>query len=373
MRFIAQTECFFGKAKYDDFHSSVRDVFSTRPLALIDGAVADSAVVADVLDRVVASSDLEILKIEVAGEPTYDQLDELTTAVRDVNPSSIIALGGGSVLDLAKGVAALLTNPGTGREYRGFGRVTNASTPVLAIPTTAGTGSEVTWTASFIDDGSRIKLGINGPNVFPRAALLEPRLLIGCPSRVALAAGLDALVHAVEAVSSPMASAPASALAANAVSLIVGSLKEALSTDAEAAWDALQMGAYLAGLAMLNSSGGVTSGVSYPIGTEFHVPHGFAGGIVLPNIIRFNTEHGYKGYEVFNQQPYAHFIDLIEDLYTRLDVPPDFGSWGMVGHQAADSIFEATIEQRRSSLSYNPVTFDLEDLRALLDKLCRVL
>ena len=133
------------------------------------------------------------------------------------------------------------------------------------------------------------------------------------------------------------------------------------------------MGAYLAGLAMLNSSGGIASGVSYPVGTQFHVPHGFAGGIILPYVIDFNTTRGYRGYEVLNPEMGSNttFSQQIEELYEILNVPRNLSEWGATGEPAKKILKELTLSQRSGSFSYNPTPFDEVDLDSLLHLLCQ--
>ncbi|MDE0973902.1 MAG: iron-containing alcohol dehydrogenase [Candidatus Nanopelagicales bacterium] len=375
MRFLAHTECFFGKSRYDDLHSALGNTITGTGIALIDTAVVDSAAVRDLLSQVEIhfGNAIPVSAVSVLSEPTYDQLDDLAALVRQSDPSFILAIGGGSLLDLAKGVAVLLENPGLARDYRGMGLVKKELRTMICVPTTAGTGSEATWTASFIDDQTRIKLGINGPNVFPKYALLEPALLVGSPRKVALSAGLDSLVHAVEAVSSPLATPPATALAVKAVALITKHLPVALNSEEEDSWSGVQMGAYLAGLAMLNSPGGIASGVSYPVGTQFHVPHGFAGGIILPYVIDFNTTRGYRGYELLNPEMGSNrtFYQQIEELYGILNVPRNLSEWGATGEPAIRTLRELTLNQRSGSFNYNPIPFDEADLNSLLHLICQ--
>jgi alcohol dehydrogenase class IV len=375
MRFLAHTECFFGESRYDDLCSAIGNTITGTGIALIDTAVINSAAVRQLLIQIEThfGHALPVSAVSVSGEPTYDQLDDLATLVRKSDPSFILAIGGGSLLDLAKGVAVLLENPGLARDYRGMGLVQKELRTMICVPTTAGTGSEATWTASFIDDQTRIKLGINGPNVFPKYALLEPALLVGSPQKVALSAGLDSLVHAIEAVSSPLATPPTTALAVKAVALVTKNLPIALNSEEEDSWSAVQMGAYLAGLAMLNSSGGIASGVSYPVGTQYHVPHGFAGGIILPYVIDFNTTRGYRGYEVLNPEMRSNttFSQQIEELYEILNVPRNLSEWGATGESAIKILKELTLSQRSGSFSYNPTPFDEADLDSLLYQICQ--
>jgi len=132
-------------------------------------------------------------------EPDYDYLDRTADFFREMKIDCIIGIGGGSACDLAKGIGVLLKNPGKGVEYRGFNKVKFPGVPVILVPTTAGTGTEVTKTAVFTDKKEIRKLGINGKNVGAFFGVLDPLVLIDAPVKVKISAGLDALVHSIEA------------------------------------------------------------------------------------------------------------------------------------------------------------------------------
>ena len=384
MRFVGNFDCFFGNERYRDFFSAHSENFSDRGLLVIDASLSDHPALQEVLSSL-SKGGASIAQHEVItlhGEPTYDQLDALAEKCRRDNPDFLVAIGGGSLLDLAKGVSVLLTNPGVGIDYRGMGKVKNPPRPLLTIPTTAGTGSEVTWTASFIDTESHVKLGINGPNVFPYASLLEPKLLVGSPRSVAMSAALDSLVHAVEAISSPAASEFTDPIASSSIRYVLGHLPSALNEPQDPEpWGYLQMGAFLAGLAMLNSAGGPASGISYPIGVRFGVPHGFAGGILLPKVVAHNVAQGYRGYgkimsaEIADEVSHMNgsskdFVDSLFNLYAEIAAPSDFSKWGVTGAASVELLVRDTMETRAANLELNPVPFSKHDLRRLLDEVC---
>lgn len=384
MRFICNVDCFYGESKFEQFAESHGRVFQGRGMVLLDASLEGHQGVASYLASLRGSGidSGPIVIVPITREPTYDDLDQLASQVKAMSPDYLVAIGGGSLLDLAKGVSVLLNNPGRGIDFRGMDRVTVPPRPLVVTPTTAGTGSEVTWTASFIDDESGLKLGINGPNVFPAAAILEPALLVGTPRDVAMSAGLDALVHAVEAVSSPMATAITSPLAVRAARLVLEGLPDALShTNDPLQWERVQVGAFLAGLAMLNSSGGPASGVSYPIGVHYEVPHGYAGGIVLPLVVRSNVDRGYAGYAILaarrsqdgNSSALAlsrMFADELDQFMKDLDAPQDFARWGIDSVDAVDLIVGDTLLNREANLRLNPLPFGETELREVLERAC---
>jgi len=195
--------------------------------------------------------------VQVPEEPTYGQVDGIAAELRGTPVDAIVAIGGGSVMDIGKAVGILMKNPGRALDYRGMNRVPSPGVPVICYPTTAGTGSEVTHTASLIDEGSRVKLGINGRHVSPRMAVLVPELLFTCPGSVTISAGLDAMVHALEAVTSRNANRITAMLGAAAFALQFANFPVALGEPGNReARENMLLGAYYAGMAMLNAGGG---------------------------------------------------------------------------------------------------------------------
>jgi alcohol dehydrogenase class IV len=318
--------------------------------------------------------DIEVQSISLAGEPTYADLDREYQPLTRKNVDFIVAIGGGSLLDLSKGISVLATNEGPGIALRGLHTVLNPGLPLVVFPTTAGTGTEMTWTASFVDSESEIKMGINGDNMFPRFGVLDPKLLLGAPKRVLMSSALDTLVHAVEAVTSTMSNPFTKSLGKSAVEKVLGSLDEALQSEPSLeCLEMLQIAASEAGLAMLNSSGGPASGISYPLGVHFKVPHGFAGGLLLPAVIRENLELGFKGYSFFEDAGSDgwKFLSRLENLYLQIEAPGDFSSWGFKSNSDLELIVKLTLDQRIANLKLNPVPFSEQNVRNVLNGFIR--
>ena len=313
-------------------------------------------------------------------EPDYDYLDEVTNEFRGLKTDVVIGIGGGSALDLAKGVGLLLRNPGHGVAYRGINKILHPGIPVVLLPTTAGSGSEVTATASFIDRKTNSKLGINGRYVGCLFSVLDPALLTSCPASVTIGSGLDALVHAVEAVTATSANSVSILFGIEATRLLLASLPTAVAEpDNVEARAATLLGSHYAGMAMRNAGGGPASGISYPLGSCYEVPHGFAGGLLLPHIVTFNVRQGYiAGYariyerldgvtahRLDDQGKAAAFRDALWNLYQRLGTPRTLSRWG-VGREAVLLLADLTLAQRKTNLDLNPAPFCREDVVTLL-------
>lgn len=305
-------------------------------------------------------------------EPDYDYLDVVAEVFRAEPLDGVVGVGGGSTMDLAKGVAILLTNPGRGIDYRGMDLVQTPGVPCVCIPTTAGSGSEATATASFIDLETNTKLGINGRHVSCELAVLDGELLVGAPESVTIGSGLDALVHAIEAVTAKGWTRVSRLLGAEAVRLLFDALPRAVArpNDVGARQDAL-LGAHLAGIAMQNAAGGPASGASYPLGTHYGVPHGFAGGVLLPHVVLLNVEAGYDdGYaflaDALDLPGAAAFADALVNLYVELSAPLELSRFG-VTRADVPALAELTVSQRAANLELNPVPFGAAEVTALLE------
>lgn len=349
---------------------------------IIDEAVSRQAPIASLLEvwREKGLLPSKVFLSRTGIEPDYDYLDAVAAEFRPLDLDLVIGIGGGSAMDLAKGVGVLMRNQGRGIAYRGMNLVPAPGVPVVVIPTVAGCGSEVSETASFIDCASKTKLGINGRHVGCLFAVLDPTLLTTCPAPVTLGSGLDAMVHAVEAVTARTASAVSLLFGVEAVNLLFEALPVSVKDPADlAARERLLLASFYAGEAMCHAAGGPSSGISYPLGVHFNVPHGYAGGVLLPQVVAANVAKNYAGgyarlYErldgsrasSMNESGKAQaFRDAMWNLYDMVGAPKTFERW-KVTQQALESLTELTVTQRKANLDLNPVPFGREDVEKVL-------
>jgi len=204
----------------------------------------------------------------------------------------IIGLGGGSSLDVAKLVAVLVPGHQDLAQLYGIGNVNGQRLPLVQLPTTAGTGSEVTQIA-IVTTGATSKMGVVAPQLYADLAILDASLTLGLPPAVTAATGIDAMVHAIEAYTSRLLKNPLSdMLAMQALSLLSGNLLTACRDGSNlTAREAMLLGAMLAGQAFANAPVAAVHALAYPIGGMFHVPHGLSNALVLPHVLRFNLSH----------------------------------------------------------------------------------
>jgi alcohol dehydrogenase class IV len=201
----------------------------------------------------------------------------------------IIGLGGGSPIDAAKAVGVLMTNPEPLQDYLRGTAVKNPPTPLIAIPTTSGTGSEVTQFSVVTDTERSFKAGLGSPLLIPKVAIVDPSLMESMPPSLAAATGMDALTHAVEAFVSMNSQPFSDALALHAIRLIGAFLRPSVANGSDQeARSQMAMASTLAGVAFSNAGVGLVHAMAHPLGGRFDVPHGVANAILLPSVMRFN-------------------------------------------------------------------------------------
>lgn len=268
----------------------------------------------------------------------------------------VIGFGGGSSLDLAKLVALLVSHGGPLSQYYGENAVPGPVLPVIAIPTTAGTGSEVTPVAVVSDPRRELKVGISSPELVPRHAVVDPRLSFGAPASVTAHAGIDALVHAVEALTArsetPVWTSTlpvfvgrnrlSSLLAREAARLIVRNLASAVRRpDDHAAREAMAYGSLLAGMAFGSAGTHLSHAIQYPVGALTKTPHGLGTGLLLPYVLRGCLPEAAADLAMLaadldlapGVDAPSRVITLIEDLKTEIGIPATLAEIGVSEHQ----------------------------------------
>ncbi|GFK93433.1 Long-chain-alcohol dehydrogenase 1 [Fundidesulfovibrio magnetotacticus] len=226
---------------------------------------------------------------DVEADPSYETAVRAGESLRAFRADAIVGIGGGSAQDVAKVASILATNPGEVSSLFGIDLVPKPGLKLMLIPTTAGTGSEVTPIAILSDHHEKLKKGIVSPHLFPSVALLDPELTLGLPPHITAATGMDALIHAVEAYTSRNATPVTDMLALQAIRLVHGNIRTAYANGADIkARSDMMEGSMLAGMAFANAGVTAVHAFAYPIGAEYHIPHGVANSIMLVPVMEFN-------------------------------------------------------------------------------------
>ncbi|MEC0283812.1 iron-containing alcohol dehydrogenase [Terribacillus saccharophilus] len=227
---------------------------------------------------------------KVIPEPPFENLEEMISELESDNPDLLIGVGGGSALDITKLLSVMLTNKEDVRNFIGTDMIKNRGIPFILVPTTAGTGSEVTANAIFTDIRDNVKKGIVSPYLLPNAAIIDATLTLSVPAKVTAATGMDALVHAVESYTAIKAGELTDGIALQAIKLISRSLRTAVydGNNLRARED-MAMGSLLAGISLGNAGVGAVHALAYPLGGKFKVPHGVANSMLLPYVMKYNV------------------------------------------------------------------------------------
>ena len=323
-----------------------------RPILLTDKGLMAAGLVAPALESCNAAGLDLLLFDDVMADPPAPKVREAVAAARAHKADGVIALGGGSSMDTAKVVAALMQSEQSLEDIYGTGNVKGGRAPLICAPTTAGTGSEVT-SISVITTETDEKVGIVDDALFPDMAVLDPDLTHGLPRNVTAATGIDAMVHAIEAYTNKFRKNPVSdVLAREALRLLSGNIVRACETpsDGEARANML-LGAMLAGQAFANSPVGAVHGLAYPLGGIFHVPHGLSNALMLEPVLKFNAPNA------------AHlYAELAPYVGAVAEGSDEAGCAAFIGRLS--DIMEATGVERRLSqvgVSHNDLPRMAED------------
>ncbi len=262
---------------------------ATKALIITDPGVACTGSVEQVEGPLKAAGLKTGVFDKAVPEPPMGSVDEIVTFAEKGKYDCIIGFGGGSAIDVAKMVAVLVGSGAKVEDYVGVDQVPKKGLPIIAVPTTAGTGSEVTAIAIFANEKLNVKQGVVSGYLIPNIALVDPELTWSCPANVTAASGMDALIHCIEAYTSVNATMHTDPLAYEGIKLISKSIRAA-TYDGNNAWARhnMAMGSLLGGIAFGNAGVGAVHALSYPIGGMFHVPHGVANTLMLPWVMEFN-------------------------------------------------------------------------------------
>lgn len=348
----------FGRGCRQLLASQLRRHQVRRPLIITDANIAGTAIAASWLDDLQAEIPLTIFD-QCQAEPSVAIAVAACEAGRGAEVDGVIGLGGGSNMDVAKVAATVLRHGGQPLDYSGFDRIPAAVLPLFALPTTAGTGSEVSHSAVLTDSQAQIKVSILSPWLRPTCALVDPELTDSCPPHVTAHSGIDALVHAIEAYSnrdfSQMAGIAPQArayegsypltrmLALEAIRLIGRSLVAVYQRPQDtAARDDMALAATLAGMAFSNSGVGIVHALEYPIGALTHCGHGEGNGLLLPHVMRYNLAVCHAQYaeiaavwlgeqdsETVAKPSAEGALEIVEELLDKLGITRRLRDFGM--------------------------------------------
>jgi alcohol dehydrogenase class IV len=287
--FTGARKIVFGTGSFEKLAEHIGALKGHRPLIVLDKNLAASGFVKKVTD-VLDGRGFKVSFFEQAEpEPKLELVDEGAKFALKHKCDLIVGIGGGSAMDLAKAVAAVAGNKGKAADYLGLNKVPGPGLPTIMVPTTAGTGSEVTFTAVFVRQNLKKKEGMNSPFLYPEIALLDPALTLSLPPEPTATTGLDALCHAIESYTSINASPMSEMISLEAIRLISDHLRTCVHNGGNlVAREQMLLGSLYAGLGLANAGVTAVHSLSYPLGGKYGVPHGLANTLLLPHVMAFN-------------------------------------------------------------------------------------
>jgi alcohol dehydrogenase class IV len=320
----------------------------------------------EIFDQVISDPDIACAQacFEMAKKGKYDL---------------IVGVGGGSPMDIASITSVMLTNPGTVYDYLGVNLVKNPGIPTILIPTTAGTGAEVTPNAILTDTKEKLKKAIVSPYILPRVAIVDPLLTLSMPPSVTSSSGIDALTHAIESFTSNNATILTDLFAKEAIIFISRSIRTAVAngSNLEARYD-MSIGSLYAGISLANAGVTAVHALAYPLGGQFNVAHGIANGLLLPYVMEFNVLGNIPKFAQIAQflgekvdhmslpdQAYQA-ARAVKSIYRDLKIPQSLTELN-VPKEAIPGMAKAAMNVTRL-MGNNPRTMTVQDVERIYEK-----
>jgi len=367
----------FGVGSLKKLPEILEESNSDHVFLISDRGLESIGVVKKVKDIIEAGGIKCTAYLDVVPNPTINVVNEATASYKECGATSIVALGGGSPLDVAKAVGVLASYGGDIRDYEGMNKVPGPIVPMIAIPTTAGTGSEATASCVITDEEKNYKFSMISYETLPKYAILDPELIMTAPASIAASTGVDALIHAIEAYLSRNASPFSDAMAEKAMELIGKNVRRFVANrkDQEAAC-AMMTGSNFAGISFAWAKLGNVHAMSHPVSAFYHVPHGVANSVLLPTVMEYNAlaDNGRyeviynyirEGNEVVNNFKPEMLVEEIKKLNANFGIPKSLSEVGvkeeMIEEMAKDAMKSGNVQA-------NPRQTTLKDMIELYKK-----
>lgn len=377
--FDAKTRVVISQALSQDVSAIINEEKSGGIGLIIDENVVNLKEVKELVEELESKTRL-FLKIIKVFEPTTDMVNEVSSWFREKEIEFFIGIGGGSTIDLTKAVSVMVVNPGLVEDYHGTGKEIKGALRKMMIPTTAGTGSEVTPGAVLVNEKTSFKRALSSRHVSPDYAVLNAVLTLTMPDNVTAATGMDALAHAIESYTARNSNRITRMYSKEAFSLVFNNLQKVFNDrDNVTIRENILVGANLAGFAIYNSNTGACHSLAYPLGIYNKVPHGLATALLMPEVMKINIEKGGYLYadllalvedNEFHSSPRANserLLQLVETVVPQGIMPQNFSEYG-VNEDNYEFLAERGLDLT-SALSNNPVDFGVGDAKRVLKKL----
>jgi alcohol dehydrogenase len=371
------TDIHFGCGILKSLPDRIRTLGASKAFLVTDPGVREAGVLAKVEHHLQAAAIEFAVCDRVKPDSGSALIDETAAELKQSGCDIVVGIGGGSSLDTAKAAAALATNPGSALEYVGLNKVRTRPLPTVAIPTTAGTGSEVTLWSVFTDESRTVKVAIGGVMIYPSVALCDPELTLGLPPALTATTGMDALAHAIECHTNNACQPISASLALKAIELIGAHLRSAVlnGRNIEARY-AMMLASTMAGMAMNPTRLGLAHALAMPLGSwDLRVPHGVVLAVTLPYVMEFNYMAEPErfvdvaralGVEVHGMpilEAARRSVEAVRELARDIAIPRGLSEFGVREEHVGKVVEEA---MKSGNVPVNPRRADADDLAGIL-------
>ena len=321
MRFVLNETSYFGKGAREELAGEIKKRGFEKVFLVSDKSLVDAGVTAKV-EEILEKADIPYtLYSEIKPNPTIENVLDGVKACKNARADLIVAVGGGSSIDTAKGISIIMTNPDRAdvKSLNGNSNTVNRGMPIIAMPTTAGTAAEVTINYVITDPDAEIKMVCVDPNDIPILAIIDSELMASMPKSLAAATGMDALTHAVEGYITLAHNEMSDMFHMKAIKMIFKYLAKAVNEKDDEAIEMMGMAQYIAGMGFSNVGLGIVHSMAHQLGAVYDTPHGIANAMLLPTVMKFNGEVCYE-----------RFRDILKELgypaekYTKEEVIKTF-------------------------------------------------
>jgi alcohol dehydrogenase len=370
------TQIEFGNGAIARLPEFVKALGGSRVLVVGDPGVQRAGLIDRVQAILTGASIFNAVFADVESDPASRSVDEGTVHGKANGCDLVVGIGGGSALDTAKAIGLMLVNDGNIKDYVGIGKVPRAGAPVIAVPTTAGTGSELTIWSVLSDKVAKAKISVGSVLNCPAIALLDPELTLSLPPQITAATGMDALTHALESYVNTATQPISEAMSDQAMTLIARSLRKAVAdgSDVEARGDML-LASTIAAMAFNSTRLGLVHAFAMPLGAKFGIPHGLVNAIMLPGVMRFNHLANPRKFariaEIFGEKTAslpveevaALSVSAIEKLKLDVGITAKLSNFGVTEGRFDEIVDEAMLS---GNVPVNPRQPTKDDMKALL-------
>jgi alcohol dehydrogenase class IV len=369
MHVLPTPDCFIGGGCVRELAGALRGLGAGRVLVVTDPGVVKAGIY-EKAKPALAGVQVQLFD-RVRSDPSTTFVQSVAVEAREGRVDAVVGLGGGSSIDTAKMAAALAPNKRSIEDYLGGAAFQEPVLPILAVPTTAGTGSEATHIAILSDEAAQVKKGFVSVQIMPRCACLDPELTLGLPPGITAVTAMDALCHAIESYTSVNANEYTEVLSLRAVELLDANVVEVFRDGRNArAREKMLLGSFLAGVAFANAGVAAVHAFAYPLGGMFHVAHGLANSLMMPTILRFNASACPERYARLGavlaggrQTAADSVVRRVEELSRILQLPANLAAIG-IPEDSLEKMSQAVVQITRL-LNNNPRKVSLEDARAI--------